>query len=138
MLCFVFCFLWLLYMFESALQLSASQPQQCGIWAASATYTTAQANAGYLTYWARPGIKPKFSWILVEFVTTEPQWELLIFKIWYFKVILTFSTWVCLFLWILYYFSFRIQYINHIYLSYCRRTSYLYYPVKIVKGINTI
>ena len=24
----------------------------------------------------RPGIKPESSWILVRFVTTEPQWEL--------------------------------------------------------------
>ena len=26
--------------------------------------------------WARPEIEPMSSWILVEFVTTEPQWEL--------------------------------------------------------------
>ena len=25
----------------------------------------------------RPGIEPVFSWILVGFLTTEPQWELL-------------------------------------------------------------
>ena len=28
-----------------------------------------------LTHWARPGIEPKSSWVLVGFVTTEPQWE---------------------------------------------------------------
>ena len=26
----------------------------------------------------RPGIKPVFSWILVKFITAEPQWELLV------------------------------------------------------------
>ena len=42
----------------------------------SATYTTAQGNAGSLTHRVRPGIKPVSSWILVGFVTTEPQREL--------------------------------------------------------------
>ena len=31
--------------------------------AASATYTTAHGNAGSLTHWAKPGIKPTTSWI---------------------------------------------------------------------------
>ena len=53
-----------------------SQPQQYQIQAASVTYTTAQGNAISLTHWARPGIKPTSSWILVGFVTTEPQREL--------------------------------------------------------------
>ena len=44
------------------------QPQQLGNWARSVTYTTAHSNAGYLTHWARPGIKPTYSWILVKFV----------------------------------------------------------------------
>ena len=34
-------------------------------------------NAGSLTHWARPGIKPLSSWILVGLVTAEPWWELL-------------------------------------------------------------
>ena len=46
------------------------------IWAASVTYTTAHANARYLTHWARLEIKPTPSWILVRFVTAEPQREL--------------------------------------------------------------
>ena len=41
--------------------------------------TTAHGNAEYLTHWARPGIEPASSWILVEFITNEPQWELSIF-----------------------------------------------------------
>ena len=40
------------------------------------TYTTVHGNAGSLTHWVRPGIEPMSSWILVRFVTTDPQWEL--------------------------------------------------------------
>ena len=44
---------------------------------ASVTYTTAHSNAGCLTHLSRPGIEPVSSWIIVGFVTAEPQWELL-------------------------------------------------------------
>ena len=44
------------------------------------TYTTAHGTGGSLTHWVGPRIKPASSGILVEFVTTEPQWERLIFK----------------------------------------------------------
>ena len=41
------------------------------------TYTTAaRGNAGSLTHWARPGIEPASSWILVGFISTLPQGEL--------------------------------------------------------------
>ena len=49
---------------------------QLGVQAASLTYTTAHTNSGSLTHWARPGIKPASSWILVGFVSAAPQWEL--------------------------------------------------------------
>ena len=52
------------------------QPQQHQIQAASAAYTTAHGNAGSLTHWAGPEIKPASSWVLVRFATTEAQWEL--------------------------------------------------------------
>ena len=52
------------------------QPQQLGIQAVSSTYTTTQSNTGSLTHWATPGIKPASSWILIRFVSTEPQQEL--------------------------------------------------------------
>ena len=55
---------------------STLQPQQCGIQAMSATYTAAHGNAGSLTHWARPGIEPASSLILVRFVSAEPWWEL--------------------------------------------------------------
>ena len=45
--------------------------------AASAAYTTAHGNAGSLTHWARPGIEPATSQLLVRFVSAAPQWELL-------------------------------------------------------------
>ena len=55
-------------------------PVACGgsqakgpIRAASMTSTTAQGNVGYFTHWARPGIKRTPLWILVRFLSTEPQ-----------------------------------------------------------------
>ena len=51
------------------------QPQQHQIRAKSAPYTTANGNAGALTHWVRPGINPVSSWILVRFITVEPQWN---------------------------------------------------------------
>ena len=55
-----------------------AQPQQCKIQAVSVTYTTTHGITGSLTHWARPGFNPSSSWILFGFLTTEPQWELLI------------------------------------------------------------
>ena len=42
-------------------------------WISSVTYTTAQGNAGSLTHWARPGIKPETSWFPVGLISTVPQ-----------------------------------------------------------------
>ena len=47
----------------------APQPEQHGIQATSAAYTTAQGDTGYLTHRARPGIEPISSWMIVRFVT---------------------------------------------------------------------
>ena len=46
------------------------EPQQLGIWAASAAYTTAHGNVWSLIHWARPGIKPTISWFLLGLLTT--------------------------------------------------------------------
>ena len=43
------------------------QPQQRQIWAESVNYTTAHGNIRSLTHWARPGIEPASSWVLVRF-----------------------------------------------------------------------
>ena len=40
------------------------------------TYTAAHANAISLTHWARAGVKPTSSWMLVRFSSAEPWWEL--------------------------------------------------------------
>ena len=55
---------------------SKPQWEQCQIQAISVTYTTAHGNTRSLTHWARPGIEPTSSWILVRFITAEPQWVL--------------------------------------------------------------
>jgi len=60
------------------------QPQQCRIWAVSATYTTAHGNASSLTHWTRPGIEPTTSWFLIRFVSAAPQQELLKFFFFFF------------------------------------------------------
>ena len=44
------------------------------------TYTTADGKTRSLTHWARPWIEPTTSWLLVRFISTVPQWELLLFK----------------------------------------------------------
>jgi len=53
---------------QSCIHQPTPEPQQRGIQATSATYTTAHGNAGSLTHWARPGIEPSTSWFLVGFV----------------------------------------------------------------------
>ena len=53
-----------------------TQPQQRSIRAASVTYTTAHSSARFLTHWLRLSIEPTSSWILVGFITAEPQQEL--------------------------------------------------------------
>ena len=58
------------------------QPQQRRIQATSMTYTTAHSSTGSLTHWTGPGIKPASSWMLVWFVTTKPQQELLSLPFW--------------------------------------------------------
>ena len=55
------------------------KPQQYRIRVTSVTYTTAHSNAGSLTHWVEPGIEPAFSWLLIRFVTAEPQGELKVF-----------------------------------------------------------
>ena len=57
--------------------LTATATRQLRIQVLSVTYSTSHCNARSLTHWARPGIEPTSSWILVGFITTEPQQELL-------------------------------------------------------------
>ena len=55
------------------------QPQKHRIQAVSVIYTTGHGNVRSLTHWTRSGIKPTSSGILVKFISTEPQQELLQF-----------------------------------------------------------
>ena len=58
------------------------QLQQCQAWAVSATYTTAHSKTGSLTCWARPGVEPVSSWMLVRFVSAEPWRKLQTHRFW--------------------------------------------------------
>ena len=51
---------------QSCCHWPTSQPQQFGIQAASAMYTTTHGNAGSLTHRTRPGIELASSWILSD------------------------------------------------------------------------
>ena len=62
------------------------------------TYTTAHSSARSLIHWARPGIEPAISWLLVVFVSLAPRWEhleILIYKedgagvVWYSLFLIT-------------------------------------------------
>ena len=44
--------------------------------ATAASLHHSHTNTGSPTYWARPGIEPASSWILVGFPSAVPQWEL--------------------------------------------------------------
>ena len=59
-------------------QIGAAAASLCHT-AASVTYTTTNSNAGSFIHRVRPGLEPLSSWILIGFVTTEPQQELLFF-----------------------------------------------------------
>ena len=55
---------------------STLQPQQHQIQAMSANYTATHSNSRSLNHWARPGIEPASSWILLGFITAEPRQQL--------------------------------------------------------------
>ena len=66
---FVFLCVCLFLHFRSAPVAYGSSQAVGPIRAVAAGYTTAHGNTGYLTHWARPGIEPASSWILVGFIT---------------------------------------------------------------------
>ena len=52
-------------------------------------------DTGSLTHWARPGIEPASSWILVRFVSTEPRCELLMINLkWHHPHHIIFFLWI--------------------------------------------
>ena len=93
---FVFCFFALFFLgpylrhmelprlgVELEIQLLAynNSHSNCEIQAASVTYTIAHSYAGSPTHWARPGIEPASSWILVGFISAVPRRELPSYKV---------------------------------------------------------
>ena len=74
---FFFNFLFILSQFEYGIFCARSR-----IRAAAAGLYHSHSNAGSLTHFERPGIEPAFSWMLVGFITTEPQKELRNWTFW--------------------------------------------------------
>ena len=70
---FLFIYFWLFRATPSAYGISKARGQ---IGATAAGLHHSHSSSRSLTHWARPGIKPTFSWILVGFVTAEPWQEL--------------------------------------------------------------
>ena len=52
------------------------QSQQHWLQTMSVTYTIARSNARSLTHWGRPEAEATHSWMLVRFLSAEPQQEL--------------------------------------------------------------
>ena len=72
----IFLFLYLFVcLFFRATPVAYGSSQARG-WNGAAAYSLYHSNLGSLTHWTRPGIEPTFSWIVVRFVPTVPQWEL--------------------------------------------------------------
>ena len=77
---FLFLFLFFFCLFRAApMAYEGSQARgRIKAIAASHSHSHSHSNAGSLTHWARPGIKPATSWFLVGFISTAPWRELLI------------------------------------------------------------
>ena len=67
---FVFC------LFKATPAAYGSSQARGRIRAIAASLHHSHSNARSLTHGARPGIEPSSSWILVDFISAEPQWEL--------------------------------------------------------------
>ena len=78
---FVFIYLLTYLLFRAALSAYGNSQVRCPVTATAMPdlshvchLTTAHGIALSLNHWVGPGIKPSSSWILVRFVTDEPQW----------------------------------------------------------------
>ena len=69
-------FFFLLFFFSSAPVAYGDSQARGWIGAAAAGLHHSHSNAGSLTHWARPGIEPTSSWMIVRFSSPEPQQEL--------------------------------------------------------------
>ena len=81
-LIYLFIYLFIYFcLFRAAPVAHGGSQARSQIRAVAATLHHSHSNAGSLTHWARPGIQPKSSWILVGFVnhgatTGTPTWDL--------------------------------------------------------------
>ena len=74
---FLFCFILFYFLFFSAASTAYGGSQARGqIGAIAAGIHHSHGNTRSLTHWARPGMELESSWLLVRFVSTEPQREL--------------------------------------------------------------
>ena len=67
----------LCFFFRAAPAAYGSSKARVQIRTTSSTCTTVHGNAGSLTHWVRPGIKPATSWLPFRFISTVPRWEFL-------------------------------------------------------------
>ena len=79
---YLFIYLFTYLLFRAALSAYGNSRVRCPVTATAMPdlshvchLTTAHGIALSLIHWVGPGIKPSSSWILVRFVTDEPQWE---------------------------------------------------------------
>ena len=73
---YVFIYLFICF-FRATLSVYGSSQTRGRIGATAAGLHRSHSNTGSLTHWARPGIEPTSSWILLSLLTTEPWRELL-------------------------------------------------------------
>ena len=73
---FLFMYLFICF-FRATLTVCGSSQTRGRIGATAAGLHRSHSNTGSLTHWARPGIEPTSSWILLSLLTTEPWRELL-------------------------------------------------------------
>ena len=71
-------FFFFFFFFRAAGAVYGSSMARGQIGAVPSSLQHSHSNAGSLTHWAGPGIEPTSSWILIVFVSAEPQWELLL------------------------------------------------------------
>ena len=64
-------------LFRATLAAHGGSQARGWIGAIAASIHHGHSNTRSLTHWARPGIEPESSWMLVRFVSTEPWWEVL-------------------------------------------------------------
>ena len=71
-----FFFAFFFFLFRTTLLAYGGSQARGRIRATAASLHHSHSNVRSPTHWARPGIEPVSSWILVRFISAEPRWEL--------------------------------------------------------------